>query len=262
MHNLYTLRGAKVRDALRWSGYIDEMIQLFGESETVFASHHWPIHGNERIIDYLKKQRDTYKFIHDQTLRLANAGYTPREIAEQLTLPPSLAESFPNRGYYGTLRHNSKAVYQGYFGWYDGNPANLDPLPPEPAAKKYVEAMGGRASVLAKAQDAYEKGDYRWASMLLDHLVFAAPDDEAARELLAASYDQLGYQAALARRLPDRRPRAAPRHHRQRDRHSRGGERAARDVGGPLLRRDGDTAERTQGRRHEPHAQLHLHGPR
>jgi alkyl sulfatase BDS1-like metallo-beta-lactamase superfamily hydrolase len=198
MHNLYTLRGAKVRDALRWSGYIDEMIQLFGESETVFASHHWPIHGNERIIDYLKKQRDTYKFIHDQTLRLANAGYTPREIAEQLTLPPSLAESFPNRGYYGTLRHNSKAVYQGYFGWYDGNPANLDPLPPEPAAKKYVEAMGGRASVLAKAQDAYEKGDYRWASMLLDHLVFAAPDDEAARELLAASYDQLGYQAESA----------------------------------------------------------------
>jgi alkyl sulfatase BDS1-like metallo-beta-lactamase superfamily hydrolase len=198
MHNLYTLRGAKVRDALRWSGYIDEMIQLFGESETIFSSHHWPIQGNDRIIDYLKKQRDTYKFIHDQTLRLANAGYTPREIAEQLELPQALAESFANRGYYGTIRHNSKAVYQWYFGWYDGNPANLDPLPPEPAAKNYVDAMGGPDSVLAKAQAAYERGEYRWSSMLLDHLVFARPDDAEARELLARTYEQLGYQAESA----------------------------------------------------------------
>jgi alkyl sulfatase BDS1-like metallo-beta-lactamase superfamily hydrolase len=151
LHNLYTLRGAKVRDALKWSGYIGEAIDLFGDAEVLFASHHWPTWGNENIIDYLKKQRDTYKYIHDQTLRLANAGYTSQEIAEQLELPESLRTSFPNRGYYGTVRHNSKAVYQWYFGWYDGNPAHLDPLPPAAAATKYVEFMGGAAEVLKKA---------------------------------------------------------------------------------------------------------------
>ncbi len=195
MHNLYTLRGAKVRDALKWSGYIDEVIEMFPEVEVYFGSHHWPIWGNDRIIDFLEKQRDTYKYINDQTLRLALHGATPREIAEELELPESLQTSFANRGYYGTLKHNVKAVYQRYFGWYDGNPANLDPLPPSEAGAKYVELAGGAANLLEKAQAAYDNGEYRWVAELLDHLVFADPDNQEARELLAKAYDQLGYQA-------------------------------------------------------------------
>ncbi len=195
MHNLYTLRGAKVRDAIKWSGYIDEIIALFGDAEVYFGSHHWPIWGNVRIIDFLEKQRDTYKFINDQTLRLALHGYTPREIAEELQLPESLRASFSNRGYYGTLKHNAKAVYQHYFGWYDGNPANLDPLPPADAGAKYVELAGGAAKVLKNAEAAYDRGDYRWAAEVLNHLVFAEPDKQEAKDLLARTYDQLGYQA-------------------------------------------------------------------
>lgn len=195
MHNLYTLRGAKVRDALLWSGYIDEAIRHFGGAEVVFASHHWPIWGNARVIDYLKRQRDMYRYLHDQTLRLANEGATPQEIAEQMELPASLRGNFASRDYYGTVRHNAKAVYQQYFGWYDGNPAHLDPLPPAEASVKYVEAMGGRDEVLRKGREAFERGDYRWTATLLDHLVFAQPDDADARELLARTYDQLGYQA-------------------------------------------------------------------
>jgi alkyl sulfatase BDS1-like metallo-beta-lactamase superfamily hydrolase len=195
MHNIYTLRGAKVRDALKWSGYIDEAINLFGDAEIYFGCHHWPIWGNEPIMDFLKKQRDLYKYTHDQTVRLANAGYTPREIAEQMKLPPALGNLFSNRGYYGTLRHNSKAVYQAYFGWYDGNPANLNPLPPEDSAARYVEYMGGAEQVLARAQRAFGDGDYRWVAEVLNHLVFAAPDNVEAKTLLANTYDQLAYQA-------------------------------------------------------------------
>lgn len=195
LHNVYTPRGAKVRDALRWSGYIDEAMRLFADAEVVFASHHWPIWGRERVRDHLEQQRDSYRYIHDQTLRLANEGYTPREIAETLELPASLRRGFANRDYYGTVRHDAKAVYQWYFGWYDGNPANLDPLPPAELGRRYVEAMGGRDAVLAQARDAAERGEHRWVATLLDHLVFAAPDDRDARELLAASYDQLGYRA-------------------------------------------------------------------
>jgi len=195
MHNLYTLRGAKVRNAAKWSGYVDDALQRFGDMEVVFASHHWPVWGNARAIEYLKAQRDVYRYVHDQTLRLANEGFTAQEIAEQLELPSTLRERFANRGYYGTVRHNSKAVYQAYFGWYDGNPANLDPLPPAAAAIRYVEAMGGAAQVLEKGQAAFDAGEYRWAATLLNHLVFADPSNDAARELLAASYEQLGYQA-------------------------------------------------------------------
>ncbi len=195
MHNLYTLRGAKVRDALKWSGYIDDAIRRFGGMELVFMSHNWPVFGKERAIAFLKGQRDTYRFIHDQTLRLANQGATPREIAEQLELPPQLASQFANRGYYGTLRHNAKAVYQFYFGWYDANPANLDPLPPVELGKRYVDAMGGAPAVKSKARAAIASGDYRWAATLLDNLVFADPEDTEAKELLASTYDQLGYQA-------------------------------------------------------------------
>jgi alkyl sulfatase BDS1-like metallo-beta-lactamase superfamily hydrolase len=195
MHNLYTLRGAKVRDAIKWSGYIDEVIELFPDVEVYFGSHHWPIWGHDRIIDFLEKQRDTYKYINDQTLRLALHGATPREIAEELELPESLRASFANRGYYGTLKHNVKAVYQRYFGWYDSNPANLDPLPPAEAGAKYVELAGGAASLLEKAQAAYDQGEYRWVAEVVNHLVFAEPNNQEARDLLAKAYDQLGYQA-------------------------------------------------------------------
>ncbi len=195
MHNLYTLRGAKVRDALRWSGYIDEALQLFGDADVYFGSHHWPVWGNDEVVDFLKQQRDVYKYIHDQTLRLANAGLTPKEIAEEIALPESLRGSFANMGYYGTLKHNAKAVYQNYFGWYDGNPANLDPLPPVEAGRRYVEFMGGAPAVLAKARASFEGGDYRWTAEVLNHLVMAEPDNAEARELLARTYDQLGYRA-------------------------------------------------------------------
>ncbi len=195
MHNLYTLRGAKVRDALKWSGYIDEVIHMFPDVEVYFGSHHWPIWENARIVDFLEKQRDTYKYIHDQTLRLALHGGTPREIAEELELPQSLRTSFANRGYYGTLSHNSKAVYQRYFGWYDGNPAHLNPLPPAQAGKRYVELAGGAAKLLENAEAAYDKGEYRWVAEVVNHLVFADPGNQNARDLLARAYDQLGYQS-------------------------------------------------------------------
>jgi alkyl sulfatase BDS1-like metallo-beta-lactamase superfamily hydrolase len=195
LHNLYTLRGAKVRDALLWSRYIDESIELFGEADVYLASHHWPIWGNERIIDFLEVQRDTYKYIHDQTVRLFNQGMTPGEIAEVMELPESLQKGFHNRGYYGTLRHNARAVYQNYLGWYDGNPAHLDPLPPVEAATRYVQLAGGQEALLSRARDAYDRADYRWAAELINHLVFADPENADAKALLAATYDQLGYQA-------------------------------------------------------------------
>jgi alkyl sulfatase BDS1-like metallo-beta-lactamase superfamily hydrolase len=195
MHNLYTLRGTKTRDALKWSGYINEAMELFGDAEIFFASHHWPIRGNDRVRDFLEKQRDLYKFMHDQSLRMANNGYTPREIAEQIALPQSLDKEFYNRGYYGTLRHNSKAVYQHYLGWYDGNPANLDPLPPEASARNYVAYMGGVDNILERAAASFEHGEYRWVAEVLNHVIFAEPGNKPARALLARTYDQLGYQA-------------------------------------------------------------------
>ncbi len=196
MHNVYTLRGAKVRNALGWSNFIDEAIDLFGErAEIYFASHHWPIWGQEELVNFLKGQRDTYKFVHDQTLRMANKGYTPTEIAEQLKLPESLKREFANRGYYGTVSHNVKAVYQWYFGWYDANPANLNPHTPEASGERYVEFMGGADMVMSNAQKSFDRGDYRWVAQVLNHLVFAQPDHKQAKALLASTYDQLGYQA-------------------------------------------------------------------
>lgn len=196
MHNILTLRGAHVRDPLLWAHYIDEAIALFGdEVEVVFACHNWPEWGNDNANRYLREQRDIYKYIHDQTLRLANAGYTPIEIAERVVEPGFLKRSFSARGYYGTLNHNVKATYQKYYGYFDGNPANLDPLEPAEAAKRYVEAMGGSVAVLDKAWRSFEKGDYRWVATLLGHLVFAAPDNSDARLMLASTYEQLGFQA-------------------------------------------------------------------
>ena len=198
LHNLYTLRGAKVRDALKWSGYIHDAIQYAEKSDLYFGSHHWPIWGSEKLVTFLKSQRDTYKYIHDQSVRLLNAGYTPTEIAEQIELPPSLASNFSNRGYYGTVKHNAKAVYQWYLGWYDGNPANLNPLPPEESSEKYIALMGGAEKVLLAAQLAFDQGEYRWVAELLNKLVFADPGNDKARALLAKTYDQLGYQSESA----------------------------------------------------------------
>ena len=195
MHNVLTLRGAKVRDALLWSDYIGQSIDRLDDVELFFNSHHWPTWGHERIITQMQQQQDMYKFIHDQTVRLANIGYTPKEIAERLKLPKTLAGNFHIRGYYGTLSHNSKAVYQHYFGWYDGNPAHLNPLPPEQSSLRYVEFMGGSEALLEKAAVYQAKGEYRWVGEVLNHLVFAEPDNIAAREMLAEAYRQMAYQA-------------------------------------------------------------------
>jgi len=196
LHNLYTLRGAQVRNGQKWSQYIDRCIYMFGKDvEVSFGSHHWPTWGNETIINYWEKQRDLYRFIHDQTLRLANVGYTPIEIAEMLKLPETLDKEFYNRGYYGTVSHDAKAQYQLYFGWFDGNPSNLNPLPPSEAGAKYVEFMGGADNVISLAQKSFDKGEYRWVGEVLKHLVFADPKNQKARNLLADAYEQMGYQA-------------------------------------------------------------------
>ncbi|WP_085688182.1 MULTISPECIES: alkyl/aryl-sulfatase [unclassified Pseudomonas] len=198
MHNLLPIRGAKVRDALRWSDYTQIALDELGDTEVYFGQHNWPIWGNERIREFITKHRDVYKYLHDQTVRLMNAGYTPNEIADKIQLPDSLASYFGTRGYYGDLRHNVKAIYQMYLGAYDGNPAHLNPLVPKESAKRYVELMGGNAKVVEAARVAYDKGEYRWVAELLDQAVLAKPDDTAGKELLARAYEQMGYQAESA----------------------------------------------------------------
>ncbi|MGE5407561.1 MAG: alkyl/aryl-sulfatase [Syntrophothermus sp.] len=196
LHNVLTLRGALVRDARVWSAYLDEAIRLFaGRADVLFAQHHWPRWGRERAVDFLAKQRDLYGYIHDQTLRLLNKGYVASEIAERLELPPSLEREWHCRGYYGSLGHNVKAVYQRYMGWFDGNPAHLWPHPPEAAARRYVELAGGAAPLLANAREAFARGDFRWVAEVVNHLVFAEPDNAEARELQAAALEQLGFGA-------------------------------------------------------------------
>jgi alkyl sulfatase BDS1-like metallo-beta-lactamase superfamily hydrolase len=196
LHNLYTPRGAQVRDARAWSHYIDEASRLYAhDAKVLFASHHWPRWGAAEAERFLGLQRDLYRFIHDQTLRLANHGFGPTEIAERLALPPSLAAEWHTRGYYGTLSHNAKAVYQRYLGWFDGNPANLHRLPPIEAGRRYVELAGGPDSLLTAARKGFEAGDYRWVAELVSHLVFADPANGEARALLADALEQMGYQA-------------------------------------------------------------------
>lgn len=195
MHNILSLRGTQVRDAKLWAYYINETIDLYGpEIEVVFQSHHWPVWENERIDRYLRKQRDLYKFIHDRTVNLMNKGYTGKEIAEKIALPPSLDQFWSGRGYYGTLKHNARAVYQYYMGWYDGNPSSLDALPPEIEAKKYLDYIG-RDQLLRKAKADYQQGNYRWVATVVKHAVYADDSDTEAKELLANAYEQLGYQA-------------------------------------------------------------------
>ncbi len=196
MHNVYTPRGTQVRDALAWSAQINESIQRFGDRlEVEFASHHWPIWGRKRVVDFLTRQRDLYKYIHDQTLRLANLGYVMDEIAELISLPASLGKEFFNRDYYGTVHHNARAVYVKYLGYFDGNPAHLYPLPPIDRAVRYVDYMGGADAVLGKARESFDAGDYRWVAEVLNHLVMADPGNLKARALLADALEQLGYQA-------------------------------------------------------------------
>jgi alkyl sulfatase BDS1-like metallo-beta-lactamase superfamily hydrolase len=198
-HNLLPFRGAEVRDARAWSHYIDVALETFGsKAQVLLGQHHWPVWDQPRISAYLKTQRDLYKYIHDQTLRLINLGYTPNEIAERIDMPESICCQWHTRGYYGTIRHNSKAVYQRYLGWYDANPANLDPLQPSDAGRKYLDYMGGADAVLAKARADFKQGNYRWVAEVMKHVVFADPSNAQARELAADNYEQMAYEAEAA----------------------------------------------------------------
>ena len=199
LHNILTPRGAKVRDTHAWAGYLDEALKLYGgRSDVVISSHCWPRFGQAEVASMLASQRDNYRYLHDQTVRRMNQGETMVEIAEDVVQPPELAGQWFNHGYYGTYSHNSKAVYQFYLGWYDAVPANLNPWPPAVRARKYVSAMGGAGKVITLARKAMAAGDYRWSSDLLNQLVFADPANQAARALLADSYEQQGYQAESA----------------------------------------------------------------
>jgi len=195
-HNLLPFRGADVRDALAWSKYLGEALKMWGgKAEAMCGQHHWPVWGRERIDTMIRQQRDLYKFAHDQTIRLMNHGLTAAEIAEAIKLPQSLEGAWHGRGYYGHIRHNVKAIYQKYLGWYDANPVNLDPLPPVESGKKYVEYMGGSGASLSRARKDFGKGEFRFVAQALSHLVFAEPDNQAARSMLADTFEQLGYAA-------------------------------------------------------------------
>ncbi|MFJ6578715.1 alkyl/aryl-sulfatase [Streptomyces sp. NPDC091368] len=199
MHNVLTLRGAVVRDSRIWAHYLDEAIEFFhGQYDVGFASHHWPTWGHDNVVRFLEEQRDLYAYVHDQTLRLLNEGWTGVEIAERIELPPALEKAWHARGYYGSLSHNAKAVYQRYLGWYDGNPAHLWEHPPVELARRYVDVAGGPAEAVAKARSYAEGGDPRFAATLLNHVVFADPGNEEAKDALAGVYETLGYGAENA----------------------------------------------------------------
>jgi len=199
LHNFIPLRGALARDPRIWAKYIGDAIRLYApQTDILIGQHHWPTWGREAIVDYLEAQRDLYKHIHDQTLRYMNKGWRPAEIAEAIDLPPGLAERWTVRGYYGSVSHNVKAVYQRYLSWYDGNPCNLHPLPPAPAAAKFVEYMGGAAAVIAKARTDFAKGEFRWVAQVMKEVVFAEPANKEARALCADALEQMGYQAESA----------------------------------------------------------------
>ncbi|MES2708912.1 MAG: alkyl sulfatase dimerization domain-containing protein [Verrucomicrobiota bacterium] len=196
LHNFYTLRGAKTRDSKKWVKYLNETLEMWGDkSEVLFAPHHWSITGNQRIVDHIRKYRDTFKYIHDQSLRMANQGYTMVEIGERIQLPPTLDRNWASRGYYGTVNHDAKAVYNLYLGFFNGNPSTLNEYPPAEASKRYVEFMGGADAVLAKAKETFARGDYRWTAQVVNHVVLADPSNRKARSFLADTLEQLGYQA-------------------------------------------------------------------
>ena len=199
MHNLIPIRGAQVRNSLNWSKYIDEAIDLYGDrTDVMFASHHWPRWGRDDVLGFLRKQRDMYRYVHDQTMRQANHGHTPLEIAEMIALPEEYRTEGHTTGYYGHLAHNVKAVYQRYLSWYDGNPANLWKLPPSEVGRRYVELAGGPDGLLAAARRSFDAGDYRWVVEVVGHLVFSDPANREARELQADAFEQLGYQSESA----------------------------------------------------------------
>ncbi|WP_077967414.1 alkyl/aryl-sulfatase [Ensifer adhaerens] len=196
LHNTYSLRGAKIREPLPWSKYLNQALIMWGDkAEVIFAQHHWPNWGNDKVVALLSKQRDLYRYINDETLRMANQGMTMREIAEAFKLPDSLSTFWANRGYYGSVYHDVAATYVLYLGWFDGNPSTLHELPPVDASKQYVEFMGGADAVLEKAKKSYEKGDYRWVAQVANHVVFADPGNRAAKDLVADALEQMGYQA-------------------------------------------------------------------
>lgn len=193
-HNILTIRGALVRDAHAWSGYLTEAIDLFGgRAEVTFGPHHWPTWGAERVVEYMHLQRDLYAYVHDQTVRMMNQGFVGAEIAERIQMPPALENAWHTRGYYGSVSHNVKAIYQRYMGWYDGNPAHLWQHPPVAAGRRYLDFMGGADSVVDKARKSFDEGDFRWVAEVLSHVVFAEPDHVEASELLADTFEQLGY---------------------------------------------------------------------
>lgn len=195
LHNLYTLRGAKVRDTLKWVGYLDQALDHTQDTEIFFAQHHWPVWGNKNIQKFITVQRDSYKFIHDQTVRMINAGMNGAEIAEAIKFPETLDQELSIHGYYGTLKHNARAVYQYYMGWFDANPANLDSLPPTQVAKEYVELAGGENAMIKLAQKAYTQANYRWAAELLKHVLNYNPNNKQAKDLQIKTFSQLGYMA-------------------------------------------------------------------
>lgn len=196
LHNVLTLRGALVRDPSAWARYLTETLSLYADdTDVVFASHHWPTWGQDRVVRFLEEQRDAYAFLHDQCVRLINAGRTGAEIAEELRFPPALERAWHVRGYYGSLSHNAKAVYQRYMGWFDGNPAHLWQHPPQEAAVRYVAFMGGADAVVEKARASFESGDLRWTAEVLNHVLFAEPDHAQARDLQADAFERLGHGA-------------------------------------------------------------------
>ena len=266
LHNLLTLRGAVVRDARIWAHYLNEAINLFADDmDLAFASHHWPMWGRDRVVTYLSQQRDLYAYLHDQTLRLMNQGYTGIEIAEMVEMPPALEKSWHTHGYYGSVSHNVKAIYQRYLGWFDGNPAHLWPHPPVEAGTRYVEAFGGADVVIGKAQGYIDGGDLRFAVELLNHVVFADDTNTRARELLAGVYDTLGYGAENGTWRNFYLQGAYELRH--------GVQAAALDSvgspdmvggagGGPALRLPGHPGERAEGLGRAPHHRVGVHRPR
>ena len=271
LHNLLTLRGALVRDPRVWSRYLDEAIEMFGVgTDVAFASHHWPTWGTANATRYLSQQRDLYAYLHDQTLRMLNNGATGMEIAEDIQLPPNLESAWHARGYYGSVSHNVKAIYQRYMGWFDGNPTSLWEHPPQAAATRYVDVIGGQQAVLDKARSYAAAGDLRFAAELLKHAVFASPDDTAAREALAGVYERLGYgcrERHLAQLLPHRRAGTPPRsqavparRHRHRDgrgAHHRAVVRHAGHPGGRAARRPRVAGHRLAVHRHRHRRPAH-----
>ncbi len=196
LHNIYTLRGAEVRDPVAWAKYLQEAIDLFSDKiDSIFMVHNWPRYGQMYIKDYMEKQRDMYQYINDQTLRLINKGYTLEEIGRMIKVPDSLEDEWYNSNFYGTVNHNSKAVYQKYMGWYNSNPVDLNKLFPEESAKKYVEYMGGEDEVIKKAKICYEKGEYQWVAEVMKQVIYANPNNKAAKFLCADALEQLGYIA-------------------------------------------------------------------